>query len=119
MISHDKDEPTSIVISSYYTVHPDDRQKFIDAVVPHLAPSAQNPGSVYYVFAQDLSDPNTFHLSEGWRNQEALDIHNASAPFQTALREVMTGVRIVGRQGQRYEIAAQGAGDPPSVATGE
>ncbi|MFG2830407.1 putative quinol monooxygenase [Streptomyces sp. NPDC048434] len=104
---------TQVVFNAYYRVHPDDRQKFIYAVVPHISFTAELPGCVFYVFAADLLDPNTFHLSEGWADQAAIDRHNATEPFQKALRDVMTTVRILDHQGQRYEIAGQGAGDPP------
>lgn len=71
MISHTKHSPTSKVISAYYTVHPDDRQAFSDAVIPHLTTTAHQDGCTYYVFAEDLTDPNTIHLTEGWRDQAA------------------------------------------------
>lgn len=108
-----RDTPTQFVFNSYYRVHMDDRQKFIDAVTPHIPFTAQQPGCIFYVFAADLLDPNTFHLSEGWVDQAAIDRHNATEPFQRALRDVMTTVRILDHQGQRYEIATQGSGDPP------
>lgn len=119
MIPQDKSLPTTIVFSVFYRVHPDDRQKFIDAVLPQLETEAAIPGCVYYNFAQDLADPNTFHLSEGWRDQAALDEHDESAPFLRAVEEVMTNVRILEFQGQRYEVApgAQSAGTPPGGAT--
>ncbi|MEV8048324.1 putative quinol monooxygenase [Streptomyces griseoluteus] len=108
-----RETPTQIVYSTYYRVHPEDRQKFVDAVVPHLEYTAALPGCVFYVFAADLLDPNVIHLSEGWEDQAALDRHNTSEPFLKALREVTENVRILDRQGQKYAIASQGAGDPP------
>ncbi|MFJ9620872.1 putative quinol monooxygenase [Streptomyces sp. NPDC101181] len=113
MIEQDKNQPTEVVFSTYYRVHPEDRQKFIDAVTPHLAVEARIPGVIYYVFAQDITDPNTFHLSEGFRDQTAIDEHNRSSAFADALREVMGSVRILEHQAQRYEVSSQGAGDPP------
>ena len=108
-----RDTPTQLVFNSYYRVHPDDRQKFIDAVVPHIPPTAQQPGCIFYVFAIDLLEPNTFHLSEGWADQATIDRHNETETFQRALRAVMTTVRILDHQGQRYSVATQGSGDPP------
>jgi quinol monooxygenase YgiN len=108
-----RDAPTQVVFNAYYRVHPDDRQKFIDAVVPHIKFTAQLPGCVFYVFAADLLDPDTIHLSEGWADQAAIDRHNDTEPFQDALRAVMSTVRILDHQGQRYEIGTQSGGDPP------
>ncbi|MEV5807248.1 putative quinol monooxygenase [Streptomyces parvulus] len=117
MIAQDKDQPTEVVYSTYYRVHPEDRQKFIDAVTPHLAVEARIPGVIYYVFAQDITDPDTFHLSEGFRDQAAIDEHNRSSAFADALRQVMGSVRILEQQSQRYVVTSQGPGDPPGGVT--
>ncbi len=117
MITQDKNQPTDVVYSTYYRVHPEDRQKFVDAVTPHLAVEARIPGVIYYVFAQDITDPDTFHLSEGFRDQAVIDEHNRSSAFAEALREVMGSVRILDHQAQRYEVASQGPGDPPGGVT--
>ncbi|MEV0071648.1 antibiotic biosynthesis monooxygenase family protein [Amycolatopsis sp. NPDC050768] len=108
-----RDTPTKIVFNAYYRVHPDDRQKFVDAVVPHLSFAAESPGCLFYVFAADLLDPATIHLSEGWVDQEAVDRFHASEPFRAALDAVRRSVRILDHQGQRYEVAAHGSSAPP------
>jgi quinol monooxygenase YgiN len=113
-----RETPTRIVFSTYYRVHPEDRQKFIDAVLPHISYTAAQPGCVYYVFASDLEDPNTFHLSEGWENQAALDRHDDSELFKKALHDVVTGVRVLDTQGQRYDVAGQGPSTPPGGIEG-
>ena len=112
-----RENKTGVVYNSYYRVHPDDRQKFIDAVADHIPFTAGQSGCVFYVFAADILDPNTFHLSEGWEGEEAISIHHASAPFGKALHDVMTSVRILDHQGERYEIARQADGSPPRGVT--
>ncbi|MGY6025413.1 hypothetical protein [Streptomyces spinosirectus] len=74
--------------------------------------TAARLGCVFHVFAADLLDLNVIHLSEGWEEQAAFDRLDTSEPFLKALREVMENVRILDRQGQKYEIASQGAGGP-------
>jgi quinol monooxygenase YgiN len=111
-----RDTPTQVVFNAYYRVHPEDRQKFIDAVVPHISVTTRTPGCLFYVFAEDLLDPNTIHLSEGWADQAAVDRHHASEHFQEAIGAVLSTVRILDRQAQRYEIASQDAGDLPGAA---
>lgn len=113
MAKKSKDLPTQVVFSAYYRVHPDDRQAFVDAVVPHLEYTQQQEGCVYYEFAADLLDPNTIHLSEAWADQDAIEVHHASEPFTKALRTVLENVRILEHQGQRYEIAEHRADNPP------
>lgn len=108
---------TGVVFNAYYRVHPDDRQKFIDAVADHIPFTANYPGCVFYVFAADILDPNTFHLSEGWVDEAAIDIHHNDEPFRKALGEVMSTVRILDHQGQRYEVASHADGSPPGGVT--
>lgn len=112
-----REDKTGVVYNAYYRVHPEDRQKFIDAVADHIPYTAAQPGCVFYVFAADILDPNTFHLSEGWEDQEAIAIHDAAEPFRKALHDVMTTVRILDHQGQRYEIASHRDGSPPGGVT--
>ena len=115
MIAHTKHEPTGKLISAYYTVHPEDRQTFIDAVIPHLSTTAQQDGCTYYVFAQDLTDPNTIHLTEAWRDQAAIDAHLADENFLAAVGAVLGGVRILDYQAEYYDVAAQVAGAVPGA----
>lgn len=112
MSSHDKTVATGIVVSAYYRVHPADRQIFIDAVVPEMTAAEAMPGCIYYAFAQDLVDPNLFHLVEGWEDEAAYERHEAADTFLAALATVVATVRIVDRQGVRYDIAAQHIDDP-------
>ncbi|QES90253.1 putative quinol monooxygenase [Rhizosphaericola mali] len=110
--NHDKTATTEITVSAYYKVHPDDRQIFIDAVIPDMIAANQMEGCIYYAFAQDLTDPNTFHLLEGWSDQEAYERHENSNTFLTALNTVVKNVRILDREGVRYDIAKMHIDDP-------
>lgn len=112
MADHDKTLPTGVVVSAYYRVHPDDRQTFIDAVIPDMEAAAKIKGCIFYAFAQDLTDPNTFHLVEGYSDEKAYDEHENSATFLKALAHVVKNVRILDRQGVRYDVAKQHIDDP-------
>ncbi|QXI31231.1 putative quinol monooxygenase [Pseudomonas vanderleydeniana] len=109
---HDKTLPTQILVSAYYRVHPDDRQTFIDAVIPEMLAAQKLPGCIYYAFAQDLSNPNTFHLTEGWADEAAYERHEHSETFLHALATVVREVRILDREGIRYDVAKQHIDDP-------
>lgn len=109
---HDKNLATQIVVSAYYRVHPDDRQTFIDAVIPDMLAARQMPGCIYYAFAPDLTDPNAFHLTEGWADEAAYLRHEQAASFLSALSTVVQNVRILDRQGVRYDVARQHLDDP-------
>ena len=112
MPDHDKTVSTKVLVSAYYRVHPDDRQTFIDAVIPEMTAAQKMPGCVYYAFAQDLTDPNTFHLLEGWADQDAYEHHEAADSFLHALATVVKNVRILDRQGIRYDVGKQHIDDP-------
>lgn len=109
---HDKTQSTAIVVSAYYRVHPDDRQTFIDAVKPDMQRAQQMPGCVFYAFSQDLLNPDAFHLSEGWADIDAFERHEQSATFLKALEKVVKSVRILHREGIRYDVAKQHIEDP-------
>jgi quinol monooxygenase YgiN len=112
MADHDKTLPTGIVVSGYYRVHPGDRQSFVDAVVPEMKAAQAMPGCVYYAFAQDLADPNAFHLLEGWADEDAYERHENADSFLSALAKVVKNVRIMHREGMRYDVAKQRIDDP-------
>lgn len=109
---HNKLPATGIVVSAYYRVHPYDRQTFIDAVVPEMAAARALPGCIYYAFAQDLADANAFHLVEGWQDEAAYQRHENATTFLQALATVVNNVRILHRQGVRYDVALQHVDDP-------
>lgn len=109
---HDKTQPTAIIVSAYYRVHPDDRQTFIDAVTPEMQAAQQLPGCVFYAFSQDLVNADAFHLSEGWADSDAYERHERSDSFLKALATVVKNVRILHREGIRYDVAKQHIDDP-------
>lgn len=109
---HDKTQPTAIIVSAYYRVHPDDRQTFIEAVKPEMQAAQRLPGCVFYAFSQDLINPEAFHLSEGWADIEAYERHEHSDTFLKALATVVQHVRILHREGIRYDVAKQHIDDP-------
>lgn len=114
MIPQIKSTPTGKVVSAYYTVHPDDRETLVDAVLSRLATTAQQDGCIYYVFAEDLTGPNAIDLTENWRDQAALDVHFTGETFRAAVRAVFDGVRILDYQSEMYEIAAHTSGATPN-----
>lgn len=109
---HDKTLATGVTVSAYYRIHPEDRQTFIDAVIPDMIAANKLPGCIYYAFAQDVTDPNTFHLTEGWADEAAYESHENSETFITALTTVVKYVRILDRQGVKYEVEKIHIDDP-------
>jgi quinol monooxygenase YgiN len=118
MSGHDKTRATGLVVSAYYRVHPEDRQTFIDAVIPDMTAAAKMDGCIYYAFAQDLVDPDLFHLTEGWADGAAYERHEEADSFLKALTTVVKYVRILDRQGVRYEVARLVTDDPRGRVSG-
>lgn len=112
MADHDKTLSTEVTVSAYYRVHPEDRQAFIAAVIPEMTAAQKMRGCVYYAFAQDLTDPNAFHLLEGWADQTAYENHEEAESFLSALSTVVKTVRILHREGVRYDVARMHVDDP-------
>lgn len=46
-----------------------------------IAPSCAEDGCIHYSFYQDLNAPDRFFFYEEWRDQNAIDRHNASPHF--------------------------------------
>ncbi|WP_165501756.1 putative quinol monooxygenase [Pedobacter frigiditerrae] len=95
------------MVHTTYTIHPDDKQIFIDAVKEHILLTREVDGNVYYHFSWDMIDPYTCVLAEGWVDQEVIDKQLTSAVFQKALKAVMDNVRILDRQGTLYTVSAE------------
>ena len=93
------------VVNTFYKIHPDDIQKFTDAVKPHLEETRKLEGCVFYTFSFDMLDPTIINLAEGWADQQTIDTHLASENFQTALKGVMDNVRILDRHGLIYTVS--------------
>ncbi len=110
--NHDKTQKAEITVSAYYRVHPDDRQVFMDAVIPEMIVANQLEGCIYYAFSQDLTDENTFHLLEGWADEKAYKRHEDSDTFLQALSTVVKNVRIIDREGVRYDVSKIHIDDP-------
>ncbi|MFC3562838.1 putative quinol monooxygenase [Pedobacter jamesrossensis] len=97
----------NFVVHTTYTIHPDDKQTFIDAVKEHIVLTREVEGNVYYHFSWDMIDPNTCVLAEGWVDQAAIDKQLQSEVFQKALKAVIDNVRIIERHGTLYTVSGE------------
>lgn len=106
-INHDKTFPAKILTSAFYTVHPDDRQIFLDAVLSYMRTANKPKGCAYYIFSQDLTDSNTFHLAAAWQDRSDHKRHRQLAAFLVMQGTILGNVRILNRQAVCYETAQQ------------
>ena len=97
------DTPALLVYTTY-RLAPDDVEAFRSLSMRMKGTANARDGCAFLDVAQDVGDPATFRLIEGWRDQAALDAHGASEEFQGVLKEA-AALGIVGRAIDVYAIA--------------
>ncbi len=73
-----------------------------------VAATRNEDGCIRYAYARDLVDPGVMHISEAWRDRDALKAHFA-APHMAAWRKAVAEVGMSERNLRLYET---GEGDP-------
>ena len=72
------------------------------AMAAMVAASNAEDGCETYAYSQDLLDPGLIHITERWRDREALAAHFSSAHMAT-WRGAIPGLGISDRNLRRYE----------------
>ncbi len=73
--------PTMIKIVAKAKVKPDCKEKFIELAKPLVAASQAEEGNIAYHLHESLEDPYTMAFIEFWKDQAAIDFHNATPHF--------------------------------------
>lgn len=109
----DQTAKPALLISASYVLDPADTAAY-KALAAHMTKAARaRPGCVFLNAAQDVLDPDTFHLTEGWSSEEALSAHFASDEFQAILAAALK-LKILARSGTMYQVSGAQALDMPS-----
>lgn len=106
-------ETPALLIYATYRLMPDDVEAFRSLGWRMATTARSRDGCVFLDVAQDIDDPATFRLVEGWRDQAALDAHGASSEFQAVMKEAAT-LSVIGRSIDVYSIAEKKTVDIPS-----
>lgn len=61
---------------------PETVDELIRLALDLVAASRKEGGNISYDFYADINDSSRFTFIEVWKDQEAIDIHNATAHFQ-------------------------------------
>lgn len=72
-----------IKILAKSTIKPGCLEGYLETVKGLVEGSQAEEGNLYYTLNQDINDENSIVIMEGWKDQEAIDIHNASEHFTT------------------------------------
>lgn len=103
----------AFLIMTTYRLHLDDVGHFRSLASRMAADARQRAGCLFLDAAQDVDEPTTFHLMEGWSSQEAFEAHVASTGFQSVLHDAMR-LRILDRFGTLFTVSGEQALDMPS-----
>ena len=106
------DTPT-LLVHATYRLKPEDVEAFRSLASRMAALAGARDGCAFLNVAQDIGDPATFRLSEGWRDQAALDAHGASTEFQAILQEAAT-LGVVDRMVDVYSVSGKTVVGMPS-----
>jgi quinol monooxygenase YgiN len=99
--------PTGLIIAGSMKIAAEDREAFAALLRDCMAETEVKAGCNFYKFTADLSDETVFHISEGWRDEAALDAHIASPQFQATLDQVGQ-LKVLGRDVKRYWVSGEG-----------
>ncbi len=98
------DKVPAFLVRANYAIDPADTAAF-KALVTRMAKGAtQHEGCCFLNAAQDVIDPNIFHLIEGWESREAFSRLGASPDFQAVLKAALA-LKVVDRSGTLYFVS--------------
>ena len=81
----------------------EDQSAFILLAKPLVAASQAEEGNVFYQLHRSLTDPEELVFIEAWRDQQAIDAHNASSHFTDTLPK-LAELCAVPMTIDRYEV---------------
>ena len=77
-----------IKIIAKTTVSTEKLDEFVALAKPLVAASQAEDGNIFYNLHQSQSHPEKVVFIEAWKDQEAIDRHNASSHFTTVLPQL-------------------------------
>jgi quinol monooxygenase YgiN len=70
-----------ITIVAHCTIKKGSTEAFLQTTKPLIEGTRKEPGNISYDLYLDLSSPEKYTFIEVWKDQNAIDEHNASAHF--------------------------------------
>ena len=77
-------------------------ERLKEVLAANIAATRAEDGCEGYVYAVDLGDPDLLHISEQWRDQEAVDAH-MTAPHMAELMGALGGAKLEAIHVSAYE----------------
>lgn len=94
----------SLISKANYHLHHDDVDTFKAIVTRVAAIATGSDGCVFFHIAQDVKNPTTIYLVEGWDSEESVAAFQGDPGFQVLLGEALA-LRIDGRSGQIFFVS--------------
>ena len=77
-----------IRLNCFFQAKPGKYNQALDAAIALVAESQKQEGCIAYDVFESGTRKDVFMICETWANQEVLDAHSASAPFQTLVPQI-------------------------------
>ncbi|KAA6336118.1 putative monooxygenase YcnE [termite gut metagenome] len=77
-----------LTIVAHVTVLPEFKDELLNAFQTIVAETRKEAGNISYGLYEDTSDSLKFTFVEVWKSQADIDAHNASAHFQTFVKQI-------------------------------
>jgi len=78
-----------ISIVAKFVVNKGEEKNFIQLVKELAIASQAEEGCVEYILHKDVQKPLTYCILERWKDREAIDKHNGSAHFTSAVPKIL------------------------------
>ena len=93
-----------IIIHADMQVKPEKREAFLQTIQPLVAGSQAEEGCLRYTLTQDVANLDRFTMIEVWKDEAAVERHNASAHF-TGFFKVSTDFFAVPLKAEKFNAA--------------
>ena len=79
---------SNVKIAALVSVKPEYAAELADVFKNLVKASRAEPGCISYDLHRETGKPNRFVFVENWKNQAAVDAHNASTHFQNFVKAI-------------------------------
>jgi len=83
-----------ISIVAKFIINEGKEKNFLALTEGLVEASRAEEGCIEYILYKDTKEPRTFCMIEKWENQEAIDIHNSTAHFTSAIPKIVELAQI-------------------------
>jgi len=83
-----------ISIVAKFIVNEGEEQNFLALTEDLILASRAEEGCIEYILHKDVKEPRTFCMIEKWNNQKAIDYHNNTPHFTSAVPKIVEIAKV-------------------------